>query len=427
MEYLESKDQLSRFVGWMRQCDEVMKHIEKGKGPYTIFVPKNAALKEFLAPGVAGLIEKDEDLIRRIVGYHIVTAGEFISPMDVPSEYAGMATTLYDGRKILLEQRGERVAINGEAEITQTNIGPEGQNAIIHVVNKVLSYPGWFPKETLLTLLRKNKDLRAFYVTVWENRDELGLTQPGPITWFIPTNKALARAGLGIDGTRLSELLPKDRDTIIRILKYHIVHGKYLTKQDLRVPGVAQTLDFHEGKSSVIAYQSDASGVIDLNNGEGKVETKKGAVQPALDGVYYMVDRLLLPPGLEVPDVNYSSTRVKAIQQAEAKAAVTPEPSVAPYTFKKEPKSHKGSPLVLLLLVFLAGLLLYRVLYPDAQVDRSAKKDDNKYGMSAAKPRPNYGLALALFLLFTVPLFSSMRWVLPHGLKYVLVFFFTLV
>eukprot|EP01061_Rhynchopus_euleeides_P032703 TRINITY_DN5440_c0_g1_i1.p1 TRINITY_DN5440_c0_g1~~TRINITY_DN5440_c0_g1_i1.p1 ORF type:complete len:961 (+),score=321.92 TRINITY_DN5440_c0_g1_i1:89-2884(+) len=422
LEYLQSRDQLSIFLGWLKQTEEVMEHLEKGKGPYTIFVPKNSAVKEFLVSGVQGILEKDEEAIRKLVGYHIVTAADYIRPEDVPAAYAGMASTLYDGKKILLEQRGNTVVINGQSEITQINVGPStGQVAMVHIVDRVLSYPGWFPTEPLLSIIHKKDNLRAFYVTVWEFKEELGLTQPGPISLFVPTNKAMARAGLGLHGTRLSTLLAKDRDQVLRILKYHIVHGKYVSPDDLAVPGVVQTLDVHDGKASLLAYQKDASGAIDLNNGEGKVETRKGSIQPAQDGILYAIDRLLLPPGLEVPDVNYSTTRMIALKEEEKAASITPEPVAVPFPIaspQQAPKSRR-SPLVLVLLLCLTALLIYKVVMPDSTAPlSSSKKDDNARRDSAQpKQRPNYALAFALLLAMGVPFFPSTNWLLPSGIR----------
>ena len=415
--YLGSELKFSKFKEWVEQTEEVRNYLETGEGPYTLFVPTNAAVKAFLTSGLQGLIEKDaEDAIRKIVGYHVVTAADFLKPQDIPLAYAGMATTLYDGRKLLVERNGEDIIINQDVKVVNAQVAWQGANTMVYLVNKVLTYPGWFPTNTILGYMRNKKDHRAFYSTIWHYREELGLTQPGPITIFVPTNKAMTRVGLGAKGTDVSTLLKKDRDTMLRIMKYHIVHGKFMTREELAVPGVVQTLDFHEGKGSFVTHQTDATGTIDINNGESKVEAKKSSVVEALDGIYYPIDRVLLPPGVEIPDVNYSATRVVELKLSSQRIAATPEPEPIVYNPSKKTKRDR-SPLLYLVLAFMFLLFTYRIVVPDPSGSTRALKKDTD--ATAAQERPDFALALMLLLLVCVPMFSSMQWLLPGSLRYV--------
>eukprot|EP01059_Diplonema_ambulator_P008968 TRINITY_DN18743_c0_g1_i1.p1 TRINITY_DN18743_c0_g1~~TRINITY_DN18743_c0_g1_i1.p1 ORF type:complete len:923 (+),score=358.15 TRINITY_DN18743_c0_g1_i1:57-2771(+) len=400
-ESIATSPELSRFWELLDETG-VRDVLNSDEAVFTVFAPTNEAMREFMVPGVVGLLEKKPEYKKKLAAYHVVVAKKPLKMEDVPLAYAGMATSLW-GTKLLLESN-DVVRINGKAHVTKTDAVPDITNGMIHLVNGVLSYSGWFPEEDLITLLRKDSKLRAFYVTMWDVKDEIGLTDKGPLTVFVPSNKAFARAGLTLKGTSLNTLLEADRELIIRILRYHIVHSKYLTRDDLMEPGVAQTIDVHKGRANYVAYQRDGTGTVDINSGEAKLLTDKGSTVQATNGVYHVIDKLLLPPGVEVPDVNYSSTRTKRMSEA---LQATPEPPaiIAPTTPATQTK--KKSPVFMILVIAAVILLAIHRLAapPESHLDKRRR-------------RPDIALALMLVLLCIVPLFSTMKWALPPGLRW---------
>ncbi|KAJ9452594.1 hypothetical protein DIPPA_24250 [Diplonema papillatum] len=409
--FLSTSQQLKRFYELVLGVEEVRDALSRMQFGYTVFAPTNEAILRFMTPGIQGLLQKDPEALRKLVAYHVAVSQDVIRTVNIPVTHAGMVTSLY-GSKILVERSANGFRVNSRAHIEQPDTILESlRTGCVHVVDQVLTYPGWFPDDDLVTLFRKPDDIRAFYATIWEAKEELGLNEQGPITVFVPSNSAFAREGLSTKGITLSTLLEEDRKLFIRILKYHIVHSKYLTGADLAQPSYAQTLDVHQGKASYVVFQKDATGAIDINNGEAKISKPAGV--PALNGVYYIIDHLLLPTGVAVPDVNYSVARQEGLQAALA-SAETPEPLpelvLEVNTKRSDKKVHAHKlPLVLLFLV-LAALLLYRVAVPAP--DLLSKKAQNRQQKADGCLLVFGAFVLIMFLL------PGTSWMLPPALKW---------
>lgn len=108
----------------------------------------------------------------------------------------------------------------------------------------------------------------------------------GPFTVFAPTDQAFASIPAA---TRQRVLQPENRDTLARILSYHVIPGE-LTSSQLQ-SGKVKTV---EGKTVDIQVNQAAKQVT-VNEAQ--------VTQPdirASNGVIHVVDRIILPPGIKL-------------------------------------------------------------------------------------------------------------------------------
>jgi uncharacterized surface protein with fasciclin (FAS1) repeats len=105
----------------------------------------------------------------------------------------------------------------------------------------------------------------------------------GPFTVFAPTDEAFAALP---KGTIEKLLLPENRDTLVKILTYHVVPGS-ITSDQIAAGDVTTV----EGSAATVA----------VTDGEVTVEGAS-VVQAdilASNGVIHAIDKVIMPPGLQ--------------------------------------------------------------------------------------------------------------------------------
>jgi uncharacterized surface protein with fasciclin (FAS1) repeats len=109
------------------------------------------------------------------------------------------------------------------------------------------------------------------------------LAGEGPFTVFAPTDEAFDALP---EGTVEALLLPENRETLVKLLTYHVVPGS-ITSDDLSSGDVATV----EGSPITVTV------------GEGMVMVNEASVIqpdiPASNGVIHAIDRVILPPDLQ--------------------------------------------------------------------------------------------------------------------------------
>ncbi len=106
------------------------------------------------------------------------------------------------------------------------------------------------------------------------------LSGDGPLTLFAPTDAAFAKLP---EGTIASLLKPENKDKLIAILTYHVVPGKVMAKDVVKL-SKAKTA---EGEDVKIA-------VVDGNVMINKSKVVKADI-PCKNGVIHVIDTVLLP------------------------------------------------------------------------------------------------------------------------------------
>lgn len=100
----------------------------KGKGPFTVFAPTDAAFNK-LPPGTLDALLKDKDKLAQILTYHVVPGT--LMAKDVKSGDAPTA----NGQSLKVTADGGRVKVDN-ANVTQTDITAD--NGVIHTIDTVV-------------------------------------------------------------------------------------------------------------------------------------------------------------------------------------------------------------------------------------------------------------------------------------------------
>ena len=109
------------------------------------------------------------------------------------------------------------------------------------------------------------------------------LKSEGPFTVLAPTDEAFAKLP---EGTVDSLLKPENKDKLIAILKYHVIPGKVLAADVVKLDG--QDVKTVEGSTAKVAVKD---GGVTINNAK--------VVKTDIDctnGVIHVIDTVILPP-----------------------------------------------------------------------------------------------------------------------------------
>jgi uncharacterized surface protein with fasciclin (FAS1) repeats len=109
------------------------------------------------------------------------------------------------------------------------------------------------------------------------------LTGPGPFTVFAPTDEAFAKLPAG---TLESLLKPENKEKLRRILTYHVVAGKVMAADVVKL----QSAKAVSGDTIAVSLQG---GVVRIDS--ARVTTADVA---ASNGVIHVIDAVILPKGL---------------------------------------------------------------------------------------------------------------------------------
>jgi len=118
------------------------------------------------------------------------------------------------------------------------------------------------------------------------------LKGPGPFTVFAPTNEAFAKLPAGTVDTLVK---PENKDTLTKILTYHVVAGRFSAaqiKKMIKMGGGTTTLKTVEGGSLTAMIEGDTLLLKDEKGGEARV-TVSNVFQS--NGVIHVIDSVLQP------------------------------------------------------------------------------------------------------------------------------------
>jgi uncharacterized surface protein with fasciclin (FAS1) repeats len=105
----------------------------------------------------------------------------------------------------------------------------------------------------------------------------------GPFTVLAPTDEAFAKLP---EGTVDSLLKPENKDKLIAVLKYHVIPGKVLAADVVKLDG--QDVKTVEGSTAKVAVKD---GGVTINN----AKVVKTDIE-CTNGVIHVIDTVILPP-----------------------------------------------------------------------------------------------------------------------------------
>jgi uncharacterized surface protein with fasciclin (FAS1) repeats len=115
----------------------------------------------------------------------------------------------------------------------------------------------------------------------------------GPFTVFAPTNEAFAKLPAGTVDTLLK---PENHDTLVKILTYHVVAGRYSTAQLKKMIHAGHgTASLKTVSGGTLQLMMDGEDHITIKDEKGGTATITIANVNQSNGVIQVVDSVLLP------------------------------------------------------------------------------------------------------------------------------------
>lgn len=100
----------------------------KGKGPFTVFAPTDAAFAK-LPPGTVESLLKDKAALTKILTYHVVS-GQVMAKDIQPGSVATV-----QGQSVMLKKDGGNVMVDN-AKVVKADVA--ASNGVIHVIDSVI-------------------------------------------------------------------------------------------------------------------------------------------------------------------------------------------------------------------------------------------------------------------------------------------------
>lgn len=263
----------------------------KGKGPFTVFAPSDAAFARLPKGTVAGLLKPEsKGALTDILTYHVVAGS--VEASDVVK--LSNATTL-NGQRVDIEVKDGTVMVDG-AKVIATDI--HCSNGVIHVIDSVM-----LPAADNIPATAAKAGTFKTLVAAAKAAGLVGaLSGEKPLTVFAPTDEAFARLP---KGTVENLLKPENADQLKQILLYHVVEGRVYSDQALKLsktPSLAgPMLKISASKKGAFVNRSRLT-ALDIE---------------ASNGVIHVIDAVLLPPAEKVSRADAKA----AIQHAVARGA----------------------------------------------------------------------------------------------------------
>ncbi len=281
----------------------------KGAGPFTVFAPTDAAFAKLPAGTVDTLLKpENKKTLQAILTYHVVS-GKVLAADVVKLDHA----TTVEGEDVTITVSGTSVKVN-QANVTAVDV--RASNGVIHVIDSVLLPPslaaagagggasgvggmagasgsaggaagsgaggagGQAALKDIVDTAVAAGSFKTLAAALTAADLVTTLKGPGPFTVFAPTDAAFAKLPAGTLDTLLK---PENKAMLQSILEYHVVAGKVLAAEVVKLTH-ATTL---EGQDLTIAV---VNGGVTIN--DAKVIT---ADVLATNGVIHVIDTVLLP------------------------------------------------------------------------------------------------------------------------------------
>ncbi len=104
----------------------------KGKGPYTVFAPTDAAFAK-LPKGQIETLLKDKEKLKGVLLFHVLSGN--ISAAQVGKMHDGDRVKTVNGKEFTLGLKNNEVTVNG-ARVSKTDI--QASNGVIHAIDTVI-------------------------------------------------------------------------------------------------------------------------------------------------------------------------------------------------------------------------------------------------------------------------------------------------
>ena len=247
----------------------------------TLFAPTNAA---FEAAGITSL--PPQATLDAVVNYHVI--GSTVNAEDIADGSSNAPTLNGD---IFLSKGSTGVFINGNTEVTQTNIS--ASNGVVHVINRTLLPPS---KSIAAIVTEATQASTPEYTQLFAALGKVqtlldAASNDGNLTVFAPTDAAFQALYTALNVNDIDELETTiGNDGLAEVLQHHIV-GSRAFSTDL-ASGALTTLNQNLTVNLNDLTISDASG-----SDPASLQAPSLNIL-ATNGVIHQVDRVLIPNGI---------------------------------------------------------------------------------------------------------------------------------
>ena len=275
----------------------------KGKGPFTIFAPTDAAFNKLGKATIDALLA-DPKKLESILLYHAVRGKVYAGD----AEKLSSAKTV-NGADASITMRNGQLYINN-ARVTSTNI--RTTNGVIHVIDTVILPPSLDIVDTAAA----NPQFKTLVAAVQAAGLADTLKGKGPFTIFAPTDAAFNKLGK----TTIDALLA-DPKKLQSILLYHAVEGKAFS-------GDAAKLASAETVNGADVVFSSRNGQLYINN--ARITTTDILTT---NGVIHVIDTVILPADKNIVETAAANPQFKTLVAAvEAAGLAETLSGEGPYT-----------------------------------------------------------------------------------------------
>ena len=244
----------------------------KGKGPFTVFAPTDAAFAKLPEGTVANLLKPENRAqLVAVLTYHVVP-GKVMAADVVKLKSAKTV----QGQEIAVKVTDGKVTVDA-ANVVKTDIACS--NGVIHVIDSVMLPPAEAPAADIVDTAVAAGSFKTLVAAVKAAGLVETLKGEGPFTVFAPTDEAFAKLP---EGTVADLLKPENKEKLVAILTYHVVPGK-LTAADVLAASELKTVN---GKSAKIS----ADGGAKIQNASIVATDIECA-----NGIVHVIDTVILP------------------------------------------------------------------------------------------------------------------------------------
>lgn len=243
-----------------------------GDGPFTLLAPTNAAFEALASNLGVGLEAIPRGVLVNVLLNHVVPASLSSAELVATSSVTNVA-----GLPLVVTSTGGGTVRVGGARLG-TRLDVEATNGVLHILDEVIVPP------TTAELAAERPDLSTLATALSRASGAVqtaaspAATAP-PITLFMPTNDAFLAQGLDPGALTSAELDP--------ILRHHVVAAQ-LTSEVFNGSSVG-TLNGN------IRVTPTPAGGLTVTDGQGNTARVLETDVRALNGVVYVIDRVLTP------------------------------------------------------------------------------------------------------------------------------------
>ncbi|CAE7652736.1 Tgfbi [Symbiodinium sp. CCMP2456] len=284
--------------------------------PHTLLAPTDTAFQN-LGPGVASslLLSSNKDVLVDLLQAHVFSDHRRSTDM-----VARASVVTKDGKTVTVDSLSPLTFNGAKAHVQDV----PATNGLLHVLGGVVLPNAWrFPQRSFMQFANKEADLQEFTRAATAAGVLEEFQADGPFTAFLPNNYAFSALG-----SSLATLLQPENVEMLRgVLRYHVVTGvQALLSSELTTPRELDTLlpgttvravPWTELGWAGIAYDSASPPVV--INSEAQVLIKDVL---ATNGVIHVIDKVLIPPGLDLTTPSPFTTCAKLKAKKEVATIV---------------------------------------------------------------------------------------------------------